>query len=306
MMMNYGMASNSIMPKIHYRIVNSKLQQESEVLDNEIPDFIGGSVGYFGYEMKCESMASNPNSQDYFKIKSAETTPDSAFIFADRVIAFDHQNRHIYLFALDFNPFTSSPVEWLKKTADSISYLASHPTPYPSPDMSAKEFPPVKHTLSLQHSSNVYKQNISKSLSKIKDGETYEVCLTSKITLSLPPQPSSSHDTIEDITSANTTCDSKTQPPFAIYKHLRNRNPAPYGAYINFGDGLVILGSSPERFLKCDANGWVEMRPIKGTAARPFGIHGLGLTEYERDLEDYNRKVELESSEKNRAENLMV
>ena len=57
----------------------------------------------------------------------------------------------------------------------------------------------------------------------------------------------------------------------------------------------MVLSASPERFLRVDARGLVETRPIKGTRPRGFGPEhdaalGLALTE----------------SEKDRAENLMI
>ena len=70
-------------------------------------------------------------------------------------------------------------------------------------------------------------------------------------------------------------------------------NPAPYSAYMNFGDE-VILSTSPERFLHC-RNGVANTRPIKGT--RPRGRNRDEQSSLER---------ELASSEKERAELLMI
>jgi para-aminobenzoate synthetase component 1 len=78
------------------------------------------------------------------------------------------------------------------------------------------------------------------------------------------------------------------------YKLLRKNNAAPFSAYFKTDD-VDILSASPERLLQV-AGDHVETKPIKGT--RP------------RDLADANRDlqlaVELQSSEKDRAENLMI
>ena len=54
-------------------------------------DFDCGFAGYLGYELKaeCDGAAAH-----------RAATPDAAFILADRLIAFDHQERHTYLLAL--------------------------------------------------------------------------------------------------------------------------------------------------------------------------------------------------------------
>src|SRR3989442_14209556 len=59
------------------------------------------------------------------------------------------------------------------------------------------------------------------------------------------------------------------EPPLALYARLRRVNPAPFAAYLDFGD-VVGGSSSPERFLRVHDGRLVEARPIKGT--RPPGI----------------------------------
>src|SRR3972149_3934063 len=57
--------------------------------------------------------------------------------------------------------------------------------------------------------------------------------------------------------------------PFDAYVRLRDRNPAPFAAYISMPEAQV-LSASPERFLSFDpATRRVQTRPIKG--ARPRG-----------------------------------
>jgi para-aminobenzoate synthetase component 1 len=82
--------------------------------------------------------------------------------------------------------------------------------------------------------------------------------------------------------------------PWTLYRRLRALNPAPFAAYFE-APGLAVMSASPERFIRVDASGEIETRPIKGTTPRGIGPEhdahlGRALTE----------------SEKDRAENLMI
>lgn len=81
--------------------------------------------------------------------------------------------------------------------------------------------------------------------------------------------------------------------PWLAFEKLTAANPTPYSAFLSVGDASV-LSISPERFLKID-QGIVETSPIKGT--RPRG----SSPESDIKLAD-----ELQASEKDRAENLMI
>ena len=85
-----------------------------------------------------------------------------------------------------------------------------------------------------------------------------------------------------------------TESPWHLYQRLRTRNAAPFAAFLDFPDAMV-LSASPERFLRISGTGHVETRPIKGTRPRGVGPEhdaalGRALTE----------------SAKDRAENLMI
>jgi para-aminobenzoate synthetase component 1 len=86
-----------------------------------------------------------------------------------------------------------------------------------------------------------------------------------------------------------------TEAPFALYRRLRKRNPAPFAAYLAFDD-LAVLSASPERFLRLDEKQrLVETRPIKGTRPRGLGpMHDAALGRA------------LAESAKDRAENVMI
>jgi aminodeoxychorismate synthase component I len=77
------------------------------------------------------------------------------------------------------------------------------------------------------------------------------------------------------------------------YLRLRDISPAPYAAFLDQGTRQV-LSSSPESFLKMSGN-MIQTRPIKGTRPR-----------YRDEAADQKSMLDLLSSEKERAELLMI
>ena len=85
-----------------------------------------------------------------------------------------------------------------------------------------------------------------------------------------------------------------TEPAWSFYTRLRRRNAAPFAAFLDFPE-VTVVSASPERFLRVDAHGHVETRPIKGTRPRGVGPeHDAALGQA------------LAESAKDRAENLMI
>lgn len=86
--------------------------------------------------------------------------------------------------------------------------------------------------------------------------------------------------------------------PFDLFFELTRASAAPYSAYFRL-PGLALVSNSPEQFLEVRAGAsgryQVTTRPIKGT--RPRGTS---------PAEDVQLAVDLVSSEKDRAENLMI
>jgi para-aminobenzoate synthetase component 1 len=86
-----------------------------------------------------------------------------------------------------------------------------------------------------------------------------------------------------------------------LYGALRARQSVGYGAFVDLaaeGAGAavpVLISRSPELFVRTDAGGRIESRPMKGTAPRdPDPVRDAELAE------------DLRGSEKGRAENLMI
>lgn len=80
--------------------------------------------------------------------------------------------------------------------------------------------------------------------------------------------------------------ESLTVRPSEVFRRLRHRNPAPYGAFINLGEQEYIIAASPEMFVRVEGDR-VETCPISGTIARTGDV-----------LEDAQRIRELLNSEK--------
>ena len=231
----------------------------------DLPDlpfeFDCGFVGYLGYELKAECGHGSGHPSDH---------PDAAFILADRVIAFDHEENCTYLLCLHQLGGEEGEA-WLDAMAGRLTALraggesGAGPTCKWGPSPAS---PPS--TLSLARSRGRYLEDVEASIEHLRDGDSYEICLTNQL-------------------SAEVDCD-----PLDLYCRLRRANPAPFAAYLRFGD-LAVLSSSPERFLRIGRDRSVEARPIKGTSRR-------GATADE----DASLAATLAADEKNRAENLMI
>jgi para-aminobenzoate synthetase len=248
-----------------------------ELLDHEMKDFkaeapigvdrglMGGYVGYLGYELKADCGASNVHSSDL---------PDAALMLANRVVAVDHARERTHVFALVRTEQSAYAAERVAQTAwlESTTRLAAAAICDPPPERPLD--PPVEPGAHVSFRCGrgraQYLADIERSQAELAAGESYEVCLTDQISTDASPDP------------------------FALYRRLRRSNPAPFAAFLRFGD-TAIVSSSPERFLSVGRDGAVQARPIKGTISRA-----------DDPAEDAARKAELAADEKTRAEHLMI
>jgi para-aminobenzoate synthetase component 1 len=82
--------------------------------------------------------------------------------------------------------------------------------------------------------------------------------------------------------------------PWHAYRELRAAAAAPFAAYLALGGDSALMSLSPERFISLHGH-HVETSPIKGTRPR-----------YSDRRADEQAAAELRSSDKDRAENLMI
>ncbi|EKX63547.1 aminodeoxychorismate synthase, component I [Streptomyces ipomoeae 91-03] len=222
-------------------------------------DFTGGYVGYFGYELKADTGSPNRHSAE---------TPDACWLFADRLIAVDHEEGYTYAVCLaEDTPAASREAgDWLDTALAQLTFAASR---IGTPPRSGEPYPRAAEPW-LVRDRATYLADIEACKAELNAGTSYEVCLTNAARLPAP------------------------YAPYDFYRVLRRTNPAPYAAYLKFGD-LDVAGSSPERFLRITRDGVAEAKPIKGTAPR-------GAT----PEEDERLRGELAADAKTRAENLMI
>ncbi|XP_027086941.2 aminodeoxychorismate synthase, chloroplastic isoform X2 [Coffea arabica] len=227
-------------------------------------DFYGGYVGYIGYDLKVEcGMALNCHKS---------RAPDACFFFSDNFVVIDHHKDDIYI--LSIHEQGTSASTWLDDAEQKLLSIENSTTKSLMFQVSQGSIDdPLKLGFSAGKSREQYMKDINNCQKFIKDGESYELCLTTQLKKKIGEMD-----------------------PLGLYLNLREKNPAPYAAWLNFSkQNLCICSSSPERFLRLDRHGILEAKPIKGTIAR-------GSTKQEDEL----LKLQLQYSEKDQAENLMI
>ena len=115
-----------------------------------------------------------------------------------------------------------------------------------------------------------YLTKVRACLDAIREGETYQICLTTQAEVD---------GSFDDV---------------ATYLALRTASKSHHGGFLRIA-GTSLLSASPERFIEVDAEGVVRTRPIKGTRPRASV-----------QIADEELAAELEESEKERAENVMI
>jgi para-aminobenzoate synthetase len=190
---------------------------------------VGGYVGWLGYEL-------DPHGGPPRRTRPGDL-PDAGLIFADRLLAFDHEAGELHLVCLA-PPGDAAATRWLDGTAARLARMARTPAPPPEP---GSEDGPL-HVRATRTRSE-YEAQVHACHAIIRRGDSYELCLTDELRITTGVDP------------------------LTLYRVLRARSPAPHAAFVRIG-GVTLVSSSPERFLSVDRAGRVESRPIKGTAPR--------------------------------------
>ena len=198
--------------------------------------------------------------------------PDAAALYLERAIEFDHETRAVTLLALG-DAWDGELALWRDEIAEALASIPSptsglaEPCLAPEPVEAAHAEAPGAHW---RDTDAEYLDKIAQCQAAIASGDAYLLCLTTAVRIDAHPDPVST------------------------YLALRRSSPGQHGALLRIGD-ISLLSASPEQFMIVTPDGVVESRPVKGT--RPRG---------KTPDEDAALLAELASSEKERAENLMI
>ena len=223
-----------------------------------LPTFTGGAIGILSYDFVHHFERLPRTTLDDLKL------PDANFIFVDTVIAFDHYTKRSWVIT---NPSVRNEdyEDALLRMEEIIKKLS-----FPSPPHPINQ--EIRRPIEIRYEmkKEEYKSIVRKAKEYIAAGDIFQSNLSQRLSAE-----------IGDI------------DPWNLYKILRDINPSPFAAFLEFDD-YHIVSSSPERLLRVEGN-VVETRPIAGT--RPRGKDPNG---------DMEMRVELLLNEKERAEHIML
>jgi len=213
-----------------------------------LPRFVGGAVGYLGYECVryLEKTVLLPEWQP-------GELPDAQFLITGSMLVFDNLSHTIKVVVNA--EVGSDPDASYRRATRRIDQLVDRlrgltPTHYQKRRSGRR---PV-------YTSTVTRSEFERAVRRAKDyilaGDAFQVVL--------------SHELATTITSE----------PFDVYRALRRINPSPYMYFLRLGDD-VVLGASPEVLVRKEGE-VVEVRPIAGT--RPRGATHVEDLRLEEEL----------------------
>ncbi|NIP32155.1 MAG: anthranilate synthase component I [Candidatus Dadabacteria bacterium] len=236
------------------------------VLDDELPRFHGGAVGYFSYDIVR------------FVEKLPEIGPDelglwdSLYMITDSVLVFDNINHKIKIVA--------------------NAYVGDSDDPKAAYDIAVTKIEELKNKLKKPLGSDLINNlSLNSDGSECKLESNFEPEKFKEAVLKTKEYIKAG-DIIQAVISQRWKTDLDVNT-FDLYRALRVLNPSPYMFYLKMKD-LVLVGSSPEVMVRVEGNK-VENRPIAGT--RPRG---------KNPTEDSELEKELLADPKERAEHIML
>ena len=226
------------------------MQQFSPVVDDpSLPRFVGGAVGFLGYDMVSQFEPRVPVSEN-----DEIGNPDMVFMVTDGLIVFDRVHHRLKVVANAH--IEGDPNEAYDKAIAQIDQLCE-----------ALQTPVTRVLIDthdevepLVPKSNMTKEEylgmVEKAQEYIRAGDIIQTVLSQRF------EVENQADSVD------------------VYRALRSINPSPYMFCLDMGDSSIV-GTSPEIHVRCEDK-HVEVRPIAGT--RPRGKTTEEDLAFEKDL----------------------
>lgn len=231
-----------------------------------LPKFIGGLVGYFGYDTirYIESKLSETHPNDELGV------PDILLMLSEEVLVFDNLLGKIHI-VVSADPaaedaFSNTQKRLLEIETELSEYSLKVDRLIPSNNKGKTESE-TKARSSFQREPFV--EAVERIKEYVLSGDVMQVVLSQRMSTEFK------------------------EKPINLYRALRSLNPSPYMFYMNLGDHFVV-GSSPELLTNLE-DGEVTVRPIAGTRRRGYS-----------EAEDAKLEQELLNDPKEIAEHLML
>ncbi len=239
------------------------------------PPFIGGAVGFFGYDLvRTVEPLGDPLGGRAAKLPDSDPLglPDMALMLSDALVIFDHLKHTVTIIAnadLQAEPDIERAYEQAARTIGEVRCVLAGPVPRDEPALgphpAARQMPAFESNMPREQ----FEAMVARIVEYIYAGDAFQVVPSQRWSAPVPVEA------------------------FSIYRGLRAVNPSPYMYFLDFGD-FQVAGASPEPLLTVSGR-CVSTKPIAGT--RPRGA---------TPEEDRRIALELLADEKERAEHVML
>jgi anthranilate synthase component 1 len=238
------------------KMLRGEIDRYAPIAVPGLPRFVGGLVGYVGYEMMRFF-------EPTLTLAPPAGLPDAIFLQADTLVAFDHAYGRLLLIANaivegDEADDSAARADAEARLDDLERRLAAPlPTsPIQSPGL------PIDAALRSNLTPERYMASVVQAKEHIADGDIFQVVLSQRFSRETSAQP------------------------FDIYRALRRLNPSPYMFFFDFAglagaEPLRLIGASPEVHVRLEGR-QALLRPIAGT--RPRSLDPAADLALEREL----------------------
>jgi anthranilate synthase component 1 len=198
-----------------------------------LPPFVGGAVGYFGYDLVRTVEDLGPPNPDPIGL------PDMALMVSDVLVAFDHMRHELTVMAYAFLDESGVDAAYARAVESIVDVRERLRGPVPVPPSRELAKPPG---FTANMTREEFEAKVRRIIEYVHAGDAFQVVVSQRFSAPSPVEA------------------------FSIYRGLRTINPSPYMYFLEFGD-FQLAGASPEPLVKVSGRR-VETRPIAGTYPR--------------------------------------